>query len=107
MDGNRPFNARRLRPVRWTRRIHTALDGTDYRHEPLPLLLIREGLGMIPRLQALGPRQDPNLQEMHPLAPVLILLRMRDPRPCRRKLYIAPLEAIEQLLQSGAQRGLR
>jgi hypothetical protein len=53
---------------------------------------------MIPRLQALGPRQDPNLQEMHPLAPLLILLRMRDPRPCRRELHIAPLEAVEQLL---------
>ena len=79
MDGNRPFNARRLRPVHRTRRIHTAFDGPDYRYEPLPLLLIRKDLGMIPRLQALGPRQDPNLQEMHPPVPVLILPRTREP----------------------------
>jgi hypothetical protein len=79
MDGNRPFNACHLRPVRRTRRIRTTFDRTDYRHGSLPLLLIREGLGMIPRLQVLGPRQDPNLPEMHPLAPMLILLGMREP----------------------------
>jgi hypothetical protein len=56
---------------------------------------------MIPRLQALGPRQDPNLQEMRPPAPVLILLGMRHPLPpgpCRREVHITPLEVLEQLL---------
>ena len=53
---------------------------------------------MISRRQALAPGQGPDLQKVHLVALVLVLLRMRDAGAASRELHVAPVHAVEIVL---------